>query len=114
MRVLLDIPVLGLGHARNELRGGTFRVHEYLAEGLARSGECELLLCANLLQLRVRRVRGVPAGQRGAGRPSPPGTSGEAGEPAGPPSAGGFTRERCNRETLAASRRAVDRKGPPA
>lgn len=47
MRVLLDISVLGLGHARSELRGGTFRVHEHLAEGLARSGECELLLCAN-------------------------------------------------------------------
>ncbi|MEW5931622.1 MAG: hypothetical protein AB1941_29490, partial [Gemmatimonadota bacterium] len=47
MRVLLDISVLGLGHAFPELRGGTFRVHEELAGGLARSGECELLLCAN-------------------------------------------------------------------
>ncbi|HEX2093323.1 MAG TPA: glycosyltransferase family 1 protein [Longimicrobiaceae bacterium] len=47
MRVLLDISVLGLGHAFKELRGGTFRVHERLAEGLARSGECELLFCAN-------------------------------------------------------------------
>lgn len=47
MRVLLDISVLGLGHAYPEMRGGTFRVHEHLAEGLARSGRCELLLCAN-------------------------------------------------------------------
>jgi glycosyltransferase involved in cell wall biosynthesis len=47
VRILLDISVLGLGHAFPELRGGTFRVHEHLAEGLARSGECELLLCAN-------------------------------------------------------------------
>lgn len=47
MRVLLDISVLGLGHARPDLRGGTFRVHEHLAEGLARSGACALSLCAN-------------------------------------------------------------------
>jgi glycosyltransferase involved in cell wall biosynthesis len=47
MRVLLDVSVLGLGHAAPELRGGSFRVHEHLAEGLARSGECDLLLCAN-------------------------------------------------------------------
>lgn len=47
MRILLDISVLGLGHAFPEMRSGTFRVHEYLAEGLAKSGECELLLCAN-------------------------------------------------------------------
>jgi glycosyltransferase involved in cell wall biosynthesis len=47
MRILLDISVLGLGHVFPEMRGGTFRVHEHLAEGLARSGECELFLCAN-------------------------------------------------------------------
>ena len=47
MRVLLDISVLGLGHVRPELRGGTFRVHEHLAEGIARAGACELSLCAN-------------------------------------------------------------------
>jgi glycosyltransferase involved in cell wall biosynthesis len=47
MRILLDISVLGLGHVFPEMRGGTFRVHENLAEGLARSGECELFLCAN-------------------------------------------------------------------
>jgi glycosyltransferase involved in cell wall biosynthesis len=47
MRILLDVSVLGLGHAFPEMRGGTFRVHEHLAEGLARSGECELFLCAN-------------------------------------------------------------------
>jgi glycosyltransferase involved in cell wall biosynthesis len=47
MRILLDISVLGLGHVFPEMRGGTFRVHEHLAEGLARSGECDLFLCAN-------------------------------------------------------------------
>lgn len=47
MRVLLDISVLGLGHVFPEMRAGVFRVHEQLAEGLARSGECELFLCAN-------------------------------------------------------------------
>ncbi len=47
LRVLLDISVLGLGHVRPELRAGTFRVHEHLAEGIARSGACDLWLCAN-------------------------------------------------------------------
>lgn len=65
MRVLLDISVLGLGHARPDLRGGTFRVHEHLAEGLARSGECELSLCANYSSVAfagcVEYLRASPA-----------------------------------------------------
>lgn len=65
LRVLLDISVLGLGHARPELRGGTFRVHEHLAEGLARSGECELSLCANYSSVAfagcVEYLRASPA-----------------------------------------------------
>lgn len=65
MRVLLDVSVLGLGHAFPEMRGGTFRVHEHLAEGLARSGECELLLCANYSSVAfagcVEYLRSSPA-----------------------------------------------------
>ncbi|HEX8694709.1 MAG TPA: glycosyltransferase family 1 protein [Longimicrobium sp.] len=47
MRVLYDISTLGLGHLYAQSRGGSFRVHQHLAEGLAASGECELLFCAN-------------------------------------------------------------------
>lgn len=47
MRILLDISALGLGYVFPEMRGGTFRVHDHVADGLARSGECELFLCAN-------------------------------------------------------------------
>ncbi len=65
MRVLLNVSVLGLGHAFPEMRGGTFRVHEHLAEGLARSGECELLLCANYSSVAfagcVEYLRSSPA-----------------------------------------------------
>ena len=47
MRVLFDISMLGLGHLYSLSRAGTFRAHQHLAEGLAASGECELLFCAN-------------------------------------------------------------------
>jgi glycosyltransferase involved in cell wall biosynthesis len=47
MRVLLDISPLGLGQMYALSRCGIYRVHEHLAEGLAASGECELVLCAN-------------------------------------------------------------------
>ncbi|HEX8245141.1 MAG TPA: glycosyltransferase family 1 protein [Longimicrobium sp.] len=47
MRVLYDISTLGLGHLYAQSRGGSFRVHQHLAEGLAASGECEVLFCAN-------------------------------------------------------------------
>jgi glycosyltransferase involved in cell wall biosynthesis len=47
MRVLLDISTIGLAQQHPEMRGGSFRVHVYLAEGLAASPECELRFCAN-------------------------------------------------------------------
>ena len=47
MRVLYDISTLGLAYLYQQSRGGAFRVDLHLAEGLAASGECELLFCAN-------------------------------------------------------------------
>ncbi|HEX2092341.1 MAG TPA: glycosyltransferase family 1 protein [Longimicrobiaceae bacterium] len=47
MRVLLDISTLGLAQLHPEMRGGSFRVHGHLAEGLASSPDCQLLFCAN-------------------------------------------------------------------
>jgi glycosyltransferase involved in cell wall biosynthesis len=47
MRVLLDVTWLGLGHLYEEARSGSFRAHLHLTEALARSGRCEVLLCAN-------------------------------------------------------------------
>lgn len=47
MRVIFDISPLGLGHLYSDSRGGTYRVHRHLAEGLVASGECEVLFCAN-------------------------------------------------------------------
>jgi glycosyltransferase involved in cell wall biosynthesis len=48
MRVLLDISWLGLGHLYPESRSGSFRALRELAAGLVRTGECELVFCANL------------------------------------------------------------------
>ncbi|HEU0299316.1 MAG TPA: glycosyltransferase family 1 protein [Longimicrobium sp.] len=47
MRILYDVSALGLGQLYPLSRGGSFRVHRHLAEGLAAHPECELLLCAN-------------------------------------------------------------------
>lgn len=47
MRVLYDISTLGLAHLYRQSRGGSYRVDLHLTEGLAASGECELLFCAN-------------------------------------------------------------------
>jgi glycosyltransferase involved in cell wall biosynthesis len=47
LRVLYDASTLGIGHLYAMSRGGGFRVDQHLTEGLAASGECELLLCAN-------------------------------------------------------------------
>ena len=47
MRVLLDISTIGLAQQHPEMRGGSFRVHVYLAEGLAATPGCELRFCAN-------------------------------------------------------------------
>jgi glycosyltransferase involved in cell wall biosynthesis len=46
MRVVYDIPVLGLGHAIPSARTGIFRVVEHVAVGLARSEECDLAFSA--------------------------------------------------------------------
>lgn len=48
MRVLLDISWLGLGYLYPESRSGSFRALREMAAGLLRTGECELLFCANL------------------------------------------------------------------
>ncbi len=48
MRVLLDISWLGLGYLYPESRSGSFRALRELAAGLIRTGECDLLFCANL------------------------------------------------------------------
>jgi glycosyltransferase involved in cell wall biosynthesis len=48
MRVLLDISWLGLGYLYRESRSGSFRALRELAAGLQRTGECDLLFCANL------------------------------------------------------------------
>lgn len=47
LRVLYDASTLGIGHLYAMSRGGGFRVDKHLTEGLAASGECELMLCAN-------------------------------------------------------------------
>jgi glycosyltransferase involved in cell wall biosynthesis len=47
MRVLVDVSWLGLGHLYEDARSGSYRAHLHLVEALARSGRCELLLCAN-------------------------------------------------------------------
>lgn len=47
MRVLYDISSLGLAYLYTQSRGGAFRVDLHIGEGLAASGECELLFCAN-------------------------------------------------------------------
>ncbi len=46
-RVLVDVSWLGLGHLYEGSRSGSYRAHLHLVEALARSGGCELLLCAN-------------------------------------------------------------------
>lgn len=43
MRVMFDISVLGKGHFDERSRTGIFRVAENLAQGLAASGECDLM-----------------------------------------------------------------------
>lgn len=48
MRTLLDVSWLGLGHLYPESRSGSFRAHRDLAAGLLRTGECDLLFCANI------------------------------------------------------------------
>jgi glycosyltransferase involved in cell wall biosynthesis len=47
MRVLYDISALGLAYLYQLSRGGSYRVDMHITEGLAASGECELLFCAN-------------------------------------------------------------------
>jgi glycosyltransferase involved in cell wall biosynthesis len=47
MRVLYDISTLGLAHLYPQSRGGAFRADLNIADGLAASGACELLFCAN-------------------------------------------------------------------
>ena len=81
LRVLYDASTLGIGHLYAMSRGGGFRVDRHLTEGLAASGECELLLCANhssvAYQGCVDYLRGHPAmegvpllGPRHAGLPA--------------------------------------------
>jgi glycosyltransferase involved in cell wall biosynthesis len=65
MRILYDVSALGLGELYPLSRGGSFRVHQHLAEGLAAHPECELLLCANhssvAYQGAAEYLRGNPA-----------------------------------------------------
>lgn len=81
MRVLYDISALGIGHLYSMSRGGRFRVDRHLTEGLAASGECELLLCANHSSVAYQgcvdylratpRLAGVPLlGPRHGGLPA--------------------------------------------
>lgn len=70
MRVLYDISTLGLGHLYQQSRGGGYRVDVHITEGLAASGECELLFCANHSSVAYHgceaflaahdRLRGIP------------------------------------------------------
>lgn len=46
MRVMFDVSVLGKGHFDERSRTGIFRVAENLAQGLAASGECDLMFSA--------------------------------------------------------------------
>jgi glycosyltransferase involved in cell wall biosynthesis len=65
LRVLYDASTLGIGHLYAMSRGGAYRVDRHLTEGLAASGECDLLLCANhssvAYQGCVDYLRGHPA-----------------------------------------------------
>jgi glycosyltransferase involved in cell wall biosynthesis len=51
IRVLYDISALGIGEVSEHGRGGSYRADRHLVECLARSGECELLFCANYASL---------------------------------------------------------------
>jgi glycosyltransferase involved in cell wall biosynthesis len=45
IKVIYDISVLGQGHLHSRARTGVFRVVENIAEGLAKSPECDLSFC---------------------------------------------------------------------
>jgi len=47
MRILYDISTLGLAHLYTQSRGGAYRADLHITGGLAASGQCELLFCAN-------------------------------------------------------------------
>lgn len=67
MRVLYDISILGLAHLYPLSRGGSYRADVHITEGLAASGECELLFCANHSSVAYHGCKSFLAGHQGLG-----------------------------------------------